>query len=196
MTRITICCFVVTVVLSSPLLIWYGVADDSPAGGAMASPRLEADLRDQVLNLKLTNSSNQAIKVDQELVFLVSVVAVDSENRFVGNRELHTLPSPDKKKAMTRFVWLQPGKSIERKIETAKPFREFVWGHSDTMAITAYEHLALLPQGEKVATIRVSYGVGHLQKEALQLYLGMWPKDLYEGPLKCSVAVRGRAGKE
>lgn len=171
----------------------------------MISPKLEANLRGHVLSLTLTNSTVHAIKVDRELVFLVAVTPVNSENRVVGLREVCALPSPDRESLMARFVWLQPGKSIERTIDLTKPFKTFTFGFSDQMAITAYEALQVLPQEEAVAEIHIIYGVQHGMKEALGLYIAKeewytgkqgWPKDLYQGPLKCTVSMKPKSGRE
>ncbi len=151
--------------------------------------KLEASVHDATLLVKLTNSGDKPIFVDSELVFMVCVTPVDQNGQTIVTEEESLVPTIDKKSVKTRFIRLQPGTSLERIIDLKKPFQEFVWAYSDKMKNSAYERMAAIPKNMSVTELRISYGVGFLLKEALESYLGEWPKDLYDEQLTCSVPI-------
>ncbi|MCL2103986.1 MAG: hypothetical protein FWH21_02875 [Kiritimatiellaeota bacterium] len=162
-------------------------------------PKLEVNVQGSILTLRLINLTRNAIKVDRELVFAISLVAMDSENTYLSPKAFFaTAPLMDQESKEKRFALIQPNDFIERTINLLQPIKAFEWGVADTMAITAYECFYFFTpvQVEQMNQIQVSYDSRqHMFQDGLRCYLGAEyvPNDLFEGPLvDCVVNVGNR----
>lgn len=145
-----------------------------------------------ILLLKLNNIGVSPIKIDHELVFLVTVNIVGPNETTLQLEEVESIPIPDRKTLKRRFVLLQPGQSLQRKFELKKSFKYFVYGigTSDThISVTAYEALCRQPEQTNPKRIDVIYAPLYGFREGFAQYTGIESTGLglFEGPLQASI---------
>lgn len=158
--------------------------------------KIEVDLcgsrEEPILLLNIKNIGVDPIKVDRELVFLVTIKIVDRNENPLELEEAASIQIPDRDTLKKRFLLLQPNHSIQRKIELKKSFKYFVYGigTSETyLKVTAYEVLSRLPEKAHPERIDVIYGPLYGFREGFAQYTGIESTTLglFEGPLKTSV---------
>ncbi len=152
-----------------------------------------------ILVLEIKNIGVKPIKVDHELVFLVTINIVGPNDTPLELEEAKSIPVPDRRTVKKRFVLLQYGQSIQRKIELRNSFKYFVYGigTSDThLKVTAYEVLYRLPERANPKRIDVFYAPLYGFREGFAQYTGIESTvlGLFEGPLRTSIDW-GRFGK-
>lgn len=150
---------------------------------------LAAHVRRGVLTVTLRNKSLQSIRVDSELVFLLTIFAIDRSHSSVPLDEVQVLNAPDRRTLDRRLVLLPPGGSVQRTLDLHGPFKQFTCGASFPHGkVTAYEAIYRLPSRRRFRTLHVSYGLPAGGQECLEFYLGKrFPSDLYLGPLACEI---------
>ena len=173
--------------------------DKSNCLGAKIDVALYGTKEKPILVLKIKNIGVNPIKVDHELVFLVTIKIVGPNETPLELEEAKSIPVPDRKTLKKRFVQLQPGQSIQREIELTNSFKYFEYGigTSDTVImVTAYEVLCRLPGQADPKRIEIFYGPFYGFREGFAQYTGLESTDLglFEGPLQTSIEW-GRFGK-
>lgn len=162
----------------------------------ISEAKIEVDLsgtqEEPILLLNIKNTGVDPIKVDNELVFLVTINIVGQNEISLELEEITSIPVPDRKTLKKRFVFLQPDHYIQRKIELKKSFKYFVYGigTSEThLMVTAYEALHRLPKQANPERIDVTYAPLYGFREGFAQYTGIESTalGLFEGPLKTSI---------
>lgn len=163
------------------------------SGENYTTANLEVAMQETTLSVKLSNVGKRQICVDRELIFLSTITPVSVEGDAIALQEVAVAPAMAPSSTISRFVLLQPGESVERRVILNEPFKQFTSGiSSPSMTVTAYEGFYILPQDKMIAEIRITYGYQYGTREGLEFYLGkeQLPTDIYEGPLKASLSVK------
>ncbi len=139
--------------------------------------RLGCDFKDGVLTIRLTNLSENPIVVDRLLVLGLDVSLEDGSGKVIEPKETQVVPDAmDRTTAKRRFVSLEPGESVERKIDLKKPYRVFVTARSvPSHRVVAYEAKWKVPSVDRVRRIVVTYGGSSIFEDGFEAYVGESP---------------------
>ena len=141
------------------------------------SIELGCDFKDGILTIRLTNLSEKPIVVDRRLVLGLDVSLEDDSGKVIEPNEFQEVADAmDRTTAKRRFVSLEPGQSVVRKIDLKKPYRVFVAARSvPSHRVVAYEAKWEVPSVDRVRRIVVTYGGSSIFGDGFEAYVGESP---------------------
>ena len=141
------------------------------------SIELGCDFKDGILTIRLTNLSEKPIVVDRRLVLGLDVSLEDGSGKVIEpNESQEVADAMDRTTAKRRFVSLEPGQSVVRKIDLKKPYRVFVAARSvPSHRVVAYEAKWEVPSVDRVRRIVVTYGGSSIFGDGFEAYVGESP---------------------
>ena len=139
--------------------------------------RLGCNFKDGVLTIRLTNLSEKPIVVDRRLVLGLDVSLEDGSGKVIEPKETQVVADAmDRTTAKRRFMSLEPGQSVERKIELKEPYRVFVTARSvPSHNVVAYEAKWKVPSIDRVRRIVVTYGGSSIFGDGFEAHVGESP---------------------
>jgi hypothetical protein len=167
----------------------------SPAGTqpvAATVAVLDAQYDSGILTVQLRNTGPRPIQVDRQLVFLLSVTAYDADGQLIEPTSVRGLANPDVDEFPVRMVWLQSGKSLQRKIDLHKGYKVFSGamglGMDGRDMYQAGESIKALPPAASPGTIIVDYAEPLFFDTLFSFYTRMEAPE-FRGPLKKTITI-------
>ena len=145
------------------------------------------------LVLTLRNCGQEAIVVDRELVFLMTILPLNRDSEPIeGRSKALKAPTHDSNGWRARFTELLPGRSISRTVDLRKGYKYFSYGTGFGEQTTGYElpgggleTMCWIPPETEIERVLVAYDWPHYGfHPAFRALTGLEMKEvgLFEGP--------------
>lgn len=159
---------------------------------------LAYDAAGSVLTIELHNAGAAPIRVDKELVLMVSVAFLDAKGLPIWLQRGDTVRRP--RSFRGRFITVPPGGKVTRRIDLRGEFPAFVWGwlsadRPPADMPNAYIAMHRLPPGARPAAVEVNYGLaGLMYADCVRFYTHKAPRErhLYQRSLRERIALPAR----